>query len=187
MFAVDVTRRRLIAVVALPLLVAACGGSADGDPSEGDPVVTTPAAGESTAPAFVFDVSAAIDAVEDELGKGQEYFEVTANDQFTNVFVAVDDATAAVAYAYVDGALQPPAPKQEGASGETFGRDDVDFDPEAVTSGVGAELPDSEVDAISVYGDGVGATYVVAVTSPGGGFLDVVVGADGQVFSVDPV
>lgn len=188
MFAVDLTRRRLAAIVVLPLLVVACAGSDDAaDPSVGEPVATTSTAGESTAPAFVFDVTAAIDAVESELGEGQEYFEVTANDQFTNVFVAADDATAAVAYAYVDGVLQPPAPKQEGASGQTFVRDDVDFDPQLVTSGVGADLPDSEVDAISVYGDGAGATFVVAVTSPGGGFLDVVVGPDGQVFSVDPV
>ena len=130
---------------------------------------------------------AAIDAVEGELGAGQRFFEVTANAQFTNVFVAVDDGTAAVAYAFVDGELQPPAPKQTGADGLTFGRDDVAFDPELVLSGVQAELSESMVDAISVYGDGVGATYVLAATSPAGGFLDIVVGPEGQIFSVDPI
>jgi len=188
MIAVDVARR--IAPVAAALsLVAACGGStdSDGDPGAGSGAPTSSAPVEIETPAFVFDVTAAMDAVEDELGGEQEFFEVTANDQFTNVFVAVDDRSAAVAYAYLDGELQPPAPKQTGAEGQTFDRDDVDFDPAAVTSGVGTDLPNSEVDAISVYGNGVGATFVVAVTSPSGGFLDVVVGPDGQVFSVDPV
>ena len=50
-----------------------------------------------------------------------------------------------------------------------------------------ADLPELSVDAISVYGDGVGATYVLAATSEVGGFLDIVVGPQGQVFSVDPI
>ena len=87
----------------------------------------------------------------------------------------------------VDGELEPPAPKQTGAEGRTFGRDDVDFDPELVTTNVSADLPELSIDAISVYGDGVGATYVLAATSEVGGFLDIVVGPQGQVFSVDPI
>lgn len=176
------------AAVSLAVLASGCGGSSDA-PDSTEPVVsaTSPAVEASDTPGFVSDVAAALDAVELELGEEQEFFEVTANDQFTNIFVAVDEGTAAVAYAYVDGELQPPAPKQTGAEGLTFDRDDVDFDPDLVTSGVRADLPESDVDAISIYGDGVGATYVLAVTSPSGGFLDVVVGPDGQVFSVDPV
>lgn len=188
-----VIRRRLARTIVLPsalVALVACGGSDGAKPANAPDSAVPPAStpvevGET--PAFVTDVVAAIDAVEAQVGAGQEFFEVTANDQFTNVFLAVDDGTAAVAYAFVDGELQPPAPKQTGAEGNTFVRDDVDFDPEAITAGVRTELPDSVVDAISVYGDGVGATYVVAVTSPSGGFLDVVVGPDGQVFSVDPL
>ena len=138
-------------------------------------------------PGFVSDVFDAIDAVEAELGTGQEFFEVTSNEKFTNVFVAVDDATAAVAYAYVDGELEPPAPAQDGAEGDTFTRADVVFDPQRVAAGVSADLPETAVDAISVYGDGVGATYVLAASSPSGGFLDIVVTAEGAVVSVDPV
>ncbi len=176
--------------IAATVAITGCG---DNDAPSGESTAATTAASvvpggdEAAAPAFVDDVFAAIDAVEAELGAGQRFFEVTANAQFTNVFVAVDDATAAVAYAYVDGELQPPAPKQTGADGLTFGRDDVAFDPELVLSGVQTELSESVVDAISVYGDGVGATYVLAVTSPAGGFLDIVVGPEGQVFSVDPI
>lgn len=185
------TRRLPSAVVAFGLAVsAACGGCGGAADSSDVTTVATGVAPDVTAtdpPEFVGDVLGAIDAVESELGTGQQFFEVTANAQFANVFVAVDDATAAIAYAYVDGELQPPAPKQEGAEGLTFGRQDVDFDPQLVLAGVEAELPESVVDAISVYGDGAGATYVVAATSAVGGFLDIVVGPDGQIFSVDPV
>ena len=139
------------------------------------------------APPFILNVRAAIDAVEAERGGPQEFFEVTSNAQFTNVFVAVDDGTAAVAYAYVDDELQPAAPKQSGATGTTFVSDDVDFVDDRILSGVIADLPESGIDAISVYGDGVGATFVLAATSSAGGFLDIVVGPDGTVFSVDPV
>lgn len=190
-------RWSLVVLAALALAAGSCAGSDAGTDSASDAGVdsagTSPAVPVSVAdtvgdpPAFVFDVLAAIDAAEAELGPDQRFFEVTANSQFTNVFVAVDDGTAAIAYAYVDGELQPPAPKQAGAEGQTFGRDDVTFDPELIVSGVMADLPESDVDAISVYGDGIGATYVLAATSEAGGFLDIVVGPDGQVFSVDPI
>ena len=177
-----------VAGIVFALAVGSCGGSDSASDDTTSATDSAPAV-ETTVepPAFVDDVVAAIDAVEAELGADQQFFEVTANAQFTNVFVAVDGATAAVAYAYVDGALESPAPKQSGAEGRTFGRDDVDFDPDLIVTGVSSDLPASSVDAISVYGDGVGATYVLAVTSAAGGFLDVVVGPQGQVFSVDPV
>ncbi len=174
-------------VVALTLSSVACSGSSA--PSD----ITEPAAVSSAprpdvpAPQFVLDVLDALAAVEDELGGPQVFFEVTANAQFTNVFVAVDDATAAVPYAYLDGELQPPAPTQQGASGNTFVAADVDFEPDRVLSGVATDLPDTQIDAISVYGDGFGATYVLRATSGAGGFLDIVVGADGTIFSVDPI
>lgn len=172
-------------VLAMSLFAACSGGEGDGSSPDG--AFSAESAPDVAAPQFVLDVRAAIDAVEDELGGPQEYFEVTSNAQFTNVFVAVDDASAAVAYAYVDGELEPPAPKQEGASGQTFVADDVDFVADRLLSGVTRDLPESDIDAVSVYGDGFGATYVLAATSSAGGFLDIVVGPDGTVFSVDPV
>lgn len=179
----------LAGAVLLVGALGACGGSDTGSTGAVDtaePATEQPSP-DDRAPQFVNDVFDALDAVETALGAGQAYFEVTANAQFTNVFVAVDDATAAVAYAFVDGELQPPAPKQAGATGNTFMVDDVGYDPALVLSGVRADLPTSEVDAISVYGDGVGATYVLAATSEVGGFLDIVVGPEGQVLSVDPI
>lgn len=136
---------------------------------------------------FVDNIRPAIDAVEEELGGPQRYFEITANPQLTNIFVAVDDATAAVAYLYIDGELQPPAPKQTGAEGLTFGGSDVDFDETVLMTRIADELPNTSVNAMSVYGDGFGATYVAAGRSEVGGLLDIVVTADGAIVSVDPI
>lgn len=165
------------------MLTAACSSGNDDSEAASGSVVAN---GVGTA-VDVAQIFAAIDAVEDQLGSGQEYFEVTASSQFVNVFVAVDEATAAVPYLYLDGELQPPAPAQDGASGNTFVADDVAFDPDAVLSRLADELPDTEVQAFSVYGDGVGAIYVVAGRSSEGGLLDIVVGPDGSVVSVDPI
>ncbi len=159
----------------------------DAEPGTSAEQVSSASIPDVEAPQFVLDVRAAIEAVEAELGGPQEFFEVTSNAQFTNVFVAVDGGTAAVAYAYVDGELQPPAPKQTGATGNTFVAADVDFVDDRILSVVAVDLPDSGIDALSVYGDGFGATYVLAATSSVGGLLDIVVGPDGSVFSVDPI
>ena len=137
---------------------------------------------------FVADIRPAIEAVEAELGEGQQYFEVTANELVTNLFVAVDDATAAVPYVYLDGELQPPAPKLTGASGFTFGADAVDFDEETVLEPVREELTDSTIEAFSIEaGAGGVVRYVVSTLSPEGGRLDVTVAADGTVLEVDPL
>jgi len=178
--------------VALAVATSACGG---GDDAE-----------DASAP-WVGDVEAAMAAVDDERGGAQQYFEVTATPQLTNVFVAVDDAAVAVPYLFVDGELQPPAPSLEGASGFTFTAADVDIDEAAVLSRVEAELPGAAIVALSV--EGVGAAdagteggiegggvgggdastvrYVVSVQSERGGFLDVTVSGDGRILAVDPL
>lgn len=185
---------RLLGTVSALIVVtstAACASSESSGPPEpaeqSESELARSSVPDVPAPDFVLDVRDAVAAVEAELGGPQEYFEVTSNEQFTNVFVAVDDATAAVAYAFVDGELQAPAPKQEGAEGNTFVAADIDFADDRILSRVAVDLPASEIDAVSVYGDGVGATYVLAATSSAGGFLDIVVGPDGSIFSVDPV
>lgn len=171
--------RRVVASVVLVAVAAACSGD---DPSDGS------AATAEAGPAWVGDVLLAVEAVEAELGAGQEYFEVTATPQLTNVFVAVDDATAAIPFLFVDGMLEEPAPRLDGAAGQTFTAVAIEFDPATVLSGVEAELPDATIDSFSVEGGPGGAVrYVVSARSAQGGVLDVEVGPTGQVFAVDPL
>jgi hypothetical protein len=158
-------------MVSIPIM-AACGGDSD----------------ESADTSFVGDIRAGVEAVEDELGAGQEYFEVTAGPKLTNIFVAVDGATAAIPYVYADGELLPPAPALTGASGFTFEADAIDFDEEAILSKVAEELPGATIQTLSVEGgDGGTVRYVVSAQSTEGGVLDITVGPDGSVLAVDPV
>ena len=105
-----------------------------------------------------------------------------------NLFVAVDGATAAVPYVYLDGELQPPAPTLTGASGFTFTADAVDFDEDTILDAVGEELTESTIEAFSIEGgEGGVVRYVVSTLSPEGGRLDVTVATDGTVLEVDPL
>ncbi len=168
---------RASAALACPLAVIACGGGGAG--GDGRP--------PGSAPDWVGDVQRAVALVEAELGEGQEFFEVTANVQLTNVFVAVDGATAAMPYVYLDGELLDPAPRLEGASGETFTAGAIGFDPNTVLSRVERELPTVTVDALSVEGGPNGAVrYIVSARSEQGGVLDIEVAGDGAILAVDP-
>jgi len=170
------SRLRAVAAVGLLALVGvACGDDDDGGEVGADD-------------GFVADIRPAIEAIESELGAGQVFFEITASRQVINLFVAVDDATAAVPYVFLDGELQPPAPKLTGASGFTFAGDAVDLDEISILDAVSSELPDSAIEALSIEGGDAGIVrYVVAMLSPSGGRLDVTVSSDGAVLEVDPV
>ncbi|NND73887.1 MAG: hypothetical protein HKN44_02670 [Ilumatobacter sp.] len=158
--------------IAAALVAVALGCSSDPAPSE----------------PLAADVRAAVAAVEAARGGPQEFFEVTATPQLTNVFVAIDDAGAAVPYVYLDGELQPPAPRLDGAAGHTFTADALDFDDATVLSGVRSDLPAATIDAFSVEGTAGGfVRYVVSVRSEQGGVLDVVVAPRGAVVEVNPL
>jgi hypothetical protein len=166
-------RRFSVGVIALVAVI----GTACGDDGGG-----------SVDDSFVSTIGPAIEAVEGELGGPQEFFEVTATPQVTNLFVAIDGATAAVPYVFLDGELQPPAPTLTGASGFTFVADAVDFDEASILDAVSEELPESTIEALSIEGgDGGVVRYVVSTLSPEGGRLDVTVAPDGTVLEVDPI
>lgn len=165
-------RRSWLGLLATALAVTACGDDS------ADEVV----------PSLGADVLAAVAAVEAERGDGQDYFEVTAAGLVTNVFVAVDDATAAVPYAFVDGELLPPEPRLDGASGFTFTAEAIDLDPDAVLSELADQLPEATIETLSVEGgDGGVVRYVALVRSDVGGLLEVTLGPDGAVLAVDPL
>ena len=157
-------------LAALLIAVAACG--ADG-------------AAEPVRP-LLDEIAPAIDAVEAELGGPQQFFEINATPQVVNLFVAIDGATRVVPYVYVGGALGPPA-EAAPAEGATFTADAVRFDPATILDGVTGELPDADVVLFSIVGGPGGAVqYAATVRSDAGGTLEVVLGPDGAVQSVDP-
>jgi hypothetical protein len=179
--------------IGVVLVGATSAGCSDGDDtrSPGSPrsdagvATDAPVAGPTELPEAVL---AALAAVDEALGGPQTYFEVTATAQFTNVFVAVDDATAAVPYVVRDGAVEAPAPTLEDVSGFTFVAADVVFDAAVVLGRVATELPGATIQSLSVEGADTGAPrLVVAVLSGQGGRLDVVVTPDGAIISVEPV
>lgn len=142
----------------------------------------------SPPPVAIDDIRPALVAVEDELGAGQQFFEVNATPQLVNLFVAVDDATSAVPYIFFDGELQPPAPALAVESGFTFGADAVDFDVDTVLDAVADELPDSTIEGFAIEGgDGGIVRYLVSTLSAQGGVLAVTVAPDGAIVEVDPL
>jgi len=164
--------------VALALLITAalvgCGGGDDDDISK--------------PPVRIDDIGPAIDAVEAELGSGQQFFEVNATAQLVNLFVAVDDATSAVPYIYFGGELQPPAPALSVESGFTFGAEAVDFDEDTLLGSIADELPESTIEGFAIEGGQNGTVrYLVSTRSAQGGVLAVTVTRTGSIIEVDPL
>jgi hypothetical protein len=134
----------------------------------------------------VGEIPVAIDALEQQLGGPQQYYEVNATARVVNLFVALNDSTLVQPWLYVDGALT--SQDAQAASGGTFTGDELDFVPSEVLTKVRKEVPEAVLESFYVNGDGKGnLQYGVLTSAQCGGGLDVVVGADGAVKSVDPV
>lgn len=179
-------KRVTSAVVALVVLLAAC--SDDPAASTDTQVVPTtsvvlPSVDELP---LLDQIALAVAALEKQLGGPQEFFEVNATARLVNLFVALNNGAVAQPWLYLKGTLS----STEGvpAGGGTFPSSSVDFDPDVILSQVLTELPGVSIESFYIHGDGQGnILYGVLAVSDKGGGLDVVLGADGSVKSVDPV
>jgi hypothetical protein len=132
------------------------------------------------------EIGPAVAALEAQLGGPQEYFEINATARLVNLFVALNNGAIAQPWLYLEGTLT--STEGQTAGGGTFVATSMDFDPEVILSQVLTELPGISIESFYVHGDGQGnVLYGVLATSDKGGGLDVVLGADGSVKSVDPV
>lgn len=180
----------LLLAAALVVGAACDDGNADGSSVTTEPAVTIcepegTAQAESDLPAVGL-LDEAVAALEAELGGAQDYFEINATARVVNLFVALNGATLAQAWAYADGALSSTEP--QAATGGTFRAADIAVDAAAVLGPTRTEIPDSIIETFYVHGDGKGAVEYGLLTSAlcGGGF-DVTVGPAGEVLGVDPL
>ena len=159
----------LIASVVAAVLVGGCGG-------------------DSAAPGPRVDlIEAAMAAVDEARGGGVEFFEVNADAQAVNLFVASDDGATVTGYLYVDDELVGPAPARAVESGFVFTSAAVDIDPDRILGQVTEQLPDSEIGRFVITGTDQGVPrYEALVLSDRGGALVVVLTATGDVLSVIP-
>ncbi len=188
------SRRPAAAALAVALvLLAACSddaSSTDGSTGTTGPDVTIcdpqgTAQAEADLPA-VGDIEQAVADLEAELGGPQEYFEINATARLVNLWVSLNDGTVAQPWLWANGELS--SEDGDTASGGTFVADDLDFDPDTVLTKVRDEVPDSILETFYVHGDGDGnVQYSVLTSALCGGGLDVIVGPEGDVRSVDPV
>ena len=164
--------RRVASVVALATtLLVACddGGSSAGTTAAPEVTICQPdvtAQAEAELPAVDL-IEPALRAVQDEVGGDIEFFEINAVPHAVNVFVALNGATVAQQYVYVDGVLS--AGQGQSASGGTFTADQLAFDPTTVFSTIRGQLPE----AILKFRQGFGRlirtrtdTGIVAILDP---------------------
>lgn len=131
-------------------------------------------------------IAEAVEALEAEFGGPADFFEINVTARLVNLFVALNDAEVMQPWLYIDGELSSLEGRE--ATGGTFTAADLGFDPETVLSGIRAEVPEAILESFYIQGDGQGnLLYGVLASARCGGGLDIIVGGDGTVKSVDPV
>ena len=108
-------------------------------------------------------IATAIDALETKLGGPQQYFEVNATAKVVNLFVALDGGTVAQAWLYAAGQLT--SKEGQKASGGTFTKAELDFQPDKVFSTVRQQIPEAILETFYVNGDGKGHVQYGVLTS----------------------
>jgi hypothetical protein len=180
--------KKLRATSAVVVGITLLGACSDDPVASSDTVVVSttvalPAADELP---LLDEIGPAVAALEAQLGGPQDYFEINATARLVNLFVALNNGAVAQPWLYLEGTLT--SAEGQAAGGGTFVAASMDFDPDVILSQVLTELPGISIESFYVHGDGEGnVLYGVLATSDKGGGLDVVLGADGSVKSVDPV
>jgi hypothetical protein len=197
--------RRLAGAVLAPCLtvtcavgLAACSGS-KGASDAGSPATTPITCDPASAAAIPSDVvvpdvaavTAAVAAVEAAAGGPQQYFEVNADAQVVNVFVAVpgsgESPTHAVRYTYVGGTLAPSPADLGEADGATFAAAALTFQPATVLRCAHQALPQASLARFVAVGLAAGGVqYSIDAVSELGGELEVDVGPAGAVQGIGP-
>jgi hypothetical protein len=179
-------RRPLVALLVASLTLAACSSDSKGS----TPPVTICDPKGTAQPADdmpkVGNIELAIADLEAKLGGPQDYFEVNATARLVNLFVSLNGGTVAQPWIWVDGELTSKDGQK--ASGGTFTAADLDYQADQVLTKIHSQIPAAILETFYVNGDGKGTVqYGVLTSALCGGGLDVVVGPDGSVKSVDPV
>jgi hypothetical protein len=166
------TVRRRAAVAAIGAAVGALGACGGDDSVEGP---------------MVDEIGPAVEALERELGEGQDFFEINADAGKVTLWVASDGATTATPYVFADGELTP-ADEPQDADGETFTADEgLTFDQDTVLDQVLDDFGDNVQQFSIVGGPGDVVRFGVIVQSDRGGQLDVGLGPDGQILEASAV
>ncbi|MEI8240443.1 MAG: hypothetical protein WCI22_13605 [Actinomycetota bacterium] len=181
----------LAVVVTLAAAVAATACSSGGDAKSTTTPPVTICNPKGTAQPVkdmpqVANIAVAIAQLERQLGAKQEYFEVNATARVVNLFVALNKGTMAQTWVWVDGTLT--SKQGQKASGGTFTAAQLDYQPDKVLSQIRGQIPEAILESFYVNGDSKGnVQYGVLTSAQCGGGLDIIVGPDGKVKSVDPV
>jgi hypothetical protein len=154
------------------------------------PSLTTIAAAAPGLESLSLDLLApAVAAVEADRGGPQQYTEINVQPGFVNLFVALDDGTE-LAYVFKETGLEVPTeatPQPEGIA--AYGLDGIDV---SAVSGFDEmlqfELPNSSLGQLSLLAlPNQGVMWNAAVVSiQGGGILDVLISANGEIVDVTP-
>ena len=171
----------MVAMAAIPVMVAGCSSSAS-DTTPGSSVGSSVGV-TADLPLRLELIRPALAALEAKLGGSQRYFEVNATPTLVNLFVANSDNTQATAYVFTAGALsEPAAPEQVKAGAPTFGVADIAYDEAHVLDPVLVELPESTYRVFSIVGvANGGAAYLITMQSAKGGDFQVPVKPDGSI------